>query len=496
LPWLVACASGALDMAPARADRPWLPATGPQGEIIAGATGSSALDGGYVLPPNLNLADPSSSPLTDPTKVYALADLIDLAETSNPSTRIAWNDARRAALAAGVAQSAYLPRVTAGAAAAYQTSDNHASALGASVGDNGSASGAIAAVSMQWLLFDFGERSAVVDAAKQLSVISNIAFTAAHQQVIYEVTVAFYANAAAKAHLATATESLKNAQAVEAAADDRFKHGVGTVIELAQARQATAQANLALVQSRGGAQDAYLALLSAMGVSPRAQIQVADVSGRKLSPQMAVSADAILNAALARRPDVLSAYAAQNVTQANVRVAQAEFRPKVFVAATGAYNAAQLGVTALPGVADQASIVNIDGRRLSGSVFAGVTVPLYDGGMRTAALARARAEADSAAARLTRVRDEAIRQIVASDNALRTSLATLEACEQLTAAAQTTFDAALEAYRSGVGSITDLTLAQSQLLQAKTAAADAYSTALSAAATLALASGALGAVPQ
>ena len=62
-------------------------------------------------------------------------------------------------------------------------------------------------------------------------------------------------------------------------------------------------------------------------------------------------------------------------------------------------------------------------------------------------------------------------------------------------AAQTTFDAALAAYRSGVGSITDLTLAETQLLLAKNASADAYSTALSAAATLALATGALGQAP-
>jgi hypothetical protein len=53
----------------------------------------------------------------------------------------------------------------------------------------------------------------------------------------------------------------------------------------------------------------------------------------------------------------------------------------------------------------------------------------------------------------------------------------------------------LAAYRSGVGSSTDLTLAESQVLQAKDASTDAYSTALSAAATLALSTGTLGAAP-
>jgi len=56
--------------------------------------------------------------------------------------------------------------------------------------------------------------------------------------------------------------------------------------------------------------------------------------------------------------------------------------------------------------------------------------------------------------------DEAVRQIVLADNALRTSLSAYSASQSLTAATQTTFDAALASYRRGVGSITDLNLAE------------------------------------
>ena len=82
-----------------------------------------------------------------------------------------------------------------------------------------------------------------------------------------------------------------------------------------------------------------------------------------------------------------------------------------------------------------------------------------------------------------------------ADNALRTSLSAHDAATSLAAAAQTTFDAALGAYRNGVGSITDVNLAESQLLLARNASTDAHSTALAAAATLALAAGTLGAAP-
>jgi outer membrane protein len=494
--WLAGCATSALNMAPERPDRPWGPATTENGEIIAGEPGTSGTAAGYVLPLNQALASVPPPPPVDPFKFYSLPQLIDLAESNNPATRIAWNDARRAALAAGIAESAYLPKITASAIGGFQGSDGSQSALGTALNNNASLRGTVSAVSLQWLLFDFGERAAAVDAAKEVSAISNITFTAAHQQLIYNVSLAFYEHAAALARLATATQSLKNAQVVQAAAEDRYKHGVGTVVEAAQARQATAQANLAVVEAKGGSQDSYLALISAIGISPLTKLKIADVGGRRLSPSMAAPVEKIISQALARRPDVQSAYAAQKASLANVRAAQAEFMPKIFLSATGTYNSGNLDVTALPSAGQQPPTVNINGNSLGGSIFAGIAMPLYDGGTRSAALAQAHAEADSAEARLTRVREDAVRQIALADNGLRTSLAAYAASQSLAAAAQTTFESALAAYRSGVGSITDLTIAQTQLLQAKNAATSAYSTALSAAATLALATGALGSSPQ
>jgi outer membrane protein len=125
-------------------------------------------------------------------------------------------------------------------------------------------------------------------------------------------------------------------------------------------------------------------------------------------------------------------------------------------------------------------------------VFLGVTIPLYDGGLRSAVLMQARNDAESASARLTRTKEEAVRQIVAAQNAVQTSLASHDAAKALVDAAQTSYDAALTAYRNGVGSVTDATIAQSQLLAARNAEVDSYAGALSAAAALALATGTIG----
>jgi outer membrane protein len=490
------CAVSAIDMAPDRADKPWVPTTTTTGEIVPGAKPSTDSKGNYALPVNADLTGLPAPLGLDRRRVYSLPELIDVAQSNNPLTRSAWNDARNAALATGIAESAYLPRLRATAVEVYLNNQGSVSVAGSNLSSDSEAHGAIAAASLEWLLFDFGERAAKVQAAKQASIISNIAFNATHQQIIYDVSIAFYANSAARARAGTASQSLKDAQDVEAAAGDRYKNAIGTVVEVSQAHQATAQAKLALVQTTGAAENAYLNLIAAMGISPLTRINVATAANRRLSSGMTASIQSIISTALARRPDILTAYAAQRAANADVNAAVAEFLPKVFLTGTTAYNAANLSVSSIPGLGQQSGTANIYPSRFASSVLVGATVPIYDGGTRAALLEQARNNADSAAALLTRRRNDAVRQLVVADNALRTSLSAYSASDALVAAAQTTFNSALASYRNRVGSITDVNIAQTQLLQARNASTDAYSTALSAAATLALATGALGDAPR
>jgi outer membrane protein len=503
---LGACAPGAIDMAPERPDRPWTPATGPDGQIIAGerAPTDQPPNSNYVLPSNRALQSvPPPLPGLDRRHAYSLPELIDIAETNNPKTRNAWLDARNAALAAGIAWSTLLPRVSAGIIGGQQKIHSENSVLGVNTENDVTLQGRIEALSFEWLLFDFGERAALLDAAKQGSVISNIAFTAAHQQVIYNVSLAFYAHAAARARLASASKSLRDAQEVQDAAESKYKQDIGTVVEVAQTKQATAEARLALVQAQGAVQDTYLALISAIGISPLTKIVIADVSRRKLSPAMSAPIERIVSEALARRPDVLTGYAALQASLANLRAAQVTYLPKVFLTSVGTHAKGNLNVTAIPGVGGETPIVNllpnqvgISGTQDSITTLIGATVPLYDAGSRAALREQAEAKVEKAETTLTQLRNEAVRQIVTAENTLKTSLAAYSASRALTDAARTTFDGALSAYRNDVGSISDVTLAERALLQAENAATDAYSNALSAAATLALATGALGGPPR
>ena len=153
-------------------------------------------------------------------------------------------------------------------------------------------------------------------------------------------------------------------KSVQTAAEDRYKRGIGTVVEAAQTKQATAEARLAEVQAEGAAQNAYLALISAMGISPMTRLTIADISRRRLPSSLTESIESFVSKSLARRPDVLTGYAAVQASIAGLRAAQAEFLPKVFASGTGTRLSGSLNVTAIPGIDQQLPIVNLPSNQL------------------------------------------------------------------------------------------------------------------------------------
>jgi outer membrane protein len=451
----------------------------------------------FVLPPNRDAGHvPVPRVALSRDHEYELPELIDIAERENPETRLAWERARNVAIGEGMAASTYLPIITASVLGGYQGANGQNSSLGAAVQNSGNVFGSVEAVSVEWLLFDFGGRKNIVGAARKLSDASNIAFTGAHQQVIYAVSIAYYAYVAAVERHQTAIRALSNAKEIEAASEARYDHGEGTVIETAQTRALAAQAQFSVVNSLGTEQQAYAALLAATGVSPLETIRIAPEMHHSLSTLDLAPIDQIVREALTRRPDVLAGYNTLQASQASVRVAEAQNRPKIFLAGTGAYVNGQLGLTAVPSIGEQLPTLNITGNQWNGTVLVGMSIPIFDGHRRANAIRQAKNDEDKAAATLDQVRLNAMREIVSAQIALRTSLAESDAALVLKATAQTSYAASLDSYKQGIGTVTATVDAETHLFQAELAEDDAYTSALSAAATIAFATGTLGLAPR
>lgn len=508
--FLSGCATSELDTAPSSPDHPWTPNVTSGGVIIPGKEkriSALSLPGKYTLPSNPNAAIEGSAPLINNQKKtpYNLAELIDISQSSNPQTRKAWNTARDAALAVGIIKSTYLPTLTATVVGGWSRarSQTTEASLNAddygSIGINGtprrgsSGTAEVQTVGLRWLLFDFGRREALIRAARQAQLATNVLFTGVHQKIIYSVTTAFYTHAAASTRAQLLQTALENAEHVQAAAEARLKQGQGTIMDVTQARQITAQVNLRLVQAEGEEQNTYLALLNNMGVSTNSHLDLEDVSGRPLSLEDVRLSDEVVKAAVGRRPDVLAAYAATRSAKSRISAARAAFLPSIFMTGNVAYSTGRTSLTSIPSASDSVSpTLNLSGNRFSTLILGGISVPIFDGGLRAAIVKRAQDQEDSAEATLQQTVNGAVQQIVLAENALHTSLQAYEAASKLRVASQTNFDAALLSYRAGTGSVTQAELAQNGLLDANISRSDAYYAALIAAAGLAFGTGSLG----
>ena len=170
----------------------------------------------------------------DPAKRYELPELIDLAQRTNPETRVAWEAARGAALGVGLVESEYFPLLAISVLGGYQ---NLSLPVPTSVASDGffrlELAQAVPTLNLRWLLLDFGRRGNARDAAKERLMAANLGFNRQHQQVAFAVQRAFYGMTSIRARIAVAQSSLDAARIVQEATESRLTRGLATRPEVA-----------------------------------------------------------------------------------------------------------------------------------------------------------------------------------------------------------------------------------------------------------------------
>lgn len=160
-----------------------------------------------------------------------LAQLVDEALRINPITQHAWEHARVSATNWALSRGNYYPTITGTAFGGVAEADGQ-SVKGIDVFDRQAFGGV--ALSLDYLLLDFGGRSAEAEAARQGLIAAKWNHNQAIQDVLRDVTQAYYTLLGAKAHLAATEISLADAQTGLDAAQARLKTGVGTLPEKLQ----------------------------------------------------------------------------------------------------------------------------------------------------------------------------------------------------------------------------------------------------------------------
>ncbi|HEY2713017.1 MAG TPA: TolC family protein [Chthoniobacterales bacterium] len=434
----------------------------------------------------------------NPRKIYNLAELIDIAERNNPETRVAWERARQAAAGVGLSESAYYPFLAASAAAGYDRAFipfptlavnekkllTNPSLRAVSITGGGSlvteAQVYRGELSAKWLLLDFGERSAVVETAREQLMMANVGFNATHQKLVFQVTDRFYQLGTARQKVLVSQSALKAAQTVEEAAQARLNSGLAIKPELLQAQQQTAQSAFDVEAATGIESDARVALVESLGVLPTVPLQVADLGQGSTSHQSGLSVDELIEKALSHRPDLVAKLANVRAKQNEIKKVRAEYYPKVAIDAHASETKLDVSIAGSNYFGDT---------RPTYGAFVTATVPIFDGFARRHKMEAAEADFHAAENELAGARDAAVREVWKAYTDFKTALRKEESAAKLVTASKNAFDAVLESYQHGLTPYPEVINAERNLTVALATSHDTQSAIYTAASALALSTG-------
>ncbi len=374
---------------------------------------------------------------TLPATGLTAIDAVDLALCNNPQTREVWAAARVQAAMVGVAQSAWLPdldaKLTSGRNFTEARNFNQSSA----------------ALTLSWLVFDFGQRSANIENARQLLSAAAATQNATVQNLFLAALQSYYTAQAARAAVVSTTEAERAARESFAAAESRYSVGAGTPADRLQAQTALSQATLNRIRSEGDARNALGVLANAMGFDAQQSIVLGEIP--RATPELAFQndVDALIQEARNRRPDLKSAEAQVKAAEASVEVARAQGLPSVSLS-TGPLWQDIGGVSAN-----------------TGNIGVTLSVPIFSGFETSYRVRSAEAQVDLRAAQLDRLRNQVALDVWKAYQNLNTATQSLKATLDLMASAEQSERVALGRYKAGVGTVLDLLTAQTALANAR-----------------------------
>lgn len=266
---------------------------------------------------------PATDFSVDPSRIYSLVELVDLAEIHNPDTRVAWERARTQAAALGVARSELFPTL---AAAALSQTGRVETDFGNRF-DGQTIQDFQVALDLNYIVVGFGARAGRINAARAEVLAANFAFNDTHRTVIYQVEQAYYRLLNSVGQEDAARASLSNAQAVEQSADDRLKNGLATLPDVLEARSATAQAGYDLQAVLGAEEIARGDLATAVGTSATVLIHVVPLDQVPTPESIGDTVDQAIKRALAKRPDLMQQVAEIRSANARIKEARAAYYP-------------------------------------------------------------------------------------------------------------------------------------------------------------------------
>ena len=372
-----------------------------------------------------------------PAAALTAIDAVDLTLCNNPQTREVWAAARYQAAQVGVAQAAWLPNLDGrlGASRLWTEQRNY----------NSSSS----ALTLSWLVFDSGARSATGENARQLLAAAAATQDSTVQSLFLSALQAFYTAQATQAAVVSTTEAERAAREGFNAAESRYRVGVATPADRLLAQTALSQATLNRIRAEGETRNALGALANVMGFPAGRALALSPPPAVLPDAAFAQEVAALIAEAEVRRPDLKAAEAQVRAAEAGVDLARAQGRPTISVSTGPTW-------AEVDRVAANGGIISVT-----------VDVPIFSGFDTTYRVRAAEAQVDVRTAQRDRLRNQVALDVWKAYQSLTTATQSLKTTLDLVASAEQSERVALGRYKAGVGTVLDLLTAQSALASAR-----------------------------
>jgi outer membrane protein TolC len=311
------------------------------------------------------------------------------------------------------------------------------------------------ALTSRVLLFDSGERRAVVDAAKARRAGAEADTTTIVADVRLNIQAAFYGLAAASDVQAVAAKNLERAEAHQRLAEARYAAGAVPRADVLRTQAEVATARLLVINAGSRVRVATGRLNSAMGRPAETPLAI-DAPPPTPTPPSGTPFDQILQRALAHRPELASGEKRTEAARASVAAARATRAPKI--RADGAFG--WRDTLFVPDTREWQAGLSID-------------LPLFDAGSRKRRLARSQSELTREEAILATRRLQVRDEVWSAHAELDRSWAAIAATDTSVRAHEESLRVIRERYERGAAVITDLLDNQVALARAEGSLAEA-----------------------
>jgi len=369
----------------------------------------------------------------------SLAQLTDLALRLNARTRQAWLQARAEAATLGVERADEWPQINAllshNLGRPISGTTGTASSVQTRYGPN---------VTLSYVLFDFGQRAANIEAANYRLLAANLAQNRVLQEVAFQVEQAYYRVLAFDYLVRASRESLKNFETALDAAQRRRSSGLATAGDEYRAETQVGQARLVLTRNEGELSKARGQLANAVGLPVNVKLELQAVSESPPVSEITQSMEALLEKAKASRPDLIAA-------EARARAARASSTA-----------VSRAGLPTLEFVSNYGRVLFTDSRTGQDVYNFGfnVRIPLFSGYRDTYSKRRAQEVADQAESTRDQLYSQTELEVWQSYFDLQTAASSVASTANLVKSAGESAAAAAARYKAGVGSLLDLITAQ------------------------------------